>query len=439
MISVPYELADKSVEAVLFDDFGVYNPFRWRLFDWSQSLPDTQYVEFDTTAIWGANRKFYRGKSYWVITDGLPPFDAGNGMSPPDSVFRIDLHPGWNMIGNPFPFPVNWSNIHKTGVDKISDLYYRSTIDAIGWHYGVETLDPWEGYFIWNADAVYQSLIVPPTADYAIPLKKTFNLADKYRSKFNDLTIIISADVQCGKYEDRDNLFGVAKRASNEYDKYDLLEAPVIGDYVSLWINNKNWSKNKAAYTVDIRKKGEDGYSWNLLIDYSLSNPKEMLTMKLDNLIKIPDNWQMYLFDLSNDIAINLKDQQFISFNPVNGKTVRKSFKLVIGTDEFIQINSDDIPLVPMKFDLSQNYPNPFNASTTIIFSLPKRMHAALKIYNILGQLVKILVDNEMRGGIHKLIWNGKNDQDVLLSSGMYFVRIEGQNQVVVKKMLLIK
>jgi len=146
MISVPYKLDDKTVEANLFDDFGAaYNPFHWRLFDWSQRKPDTQYVEFDTSGIWGA-REFERGKSFWIITDRQSTFDAGKGISPPDSTFRINLEPGWNMISNPFPFPINWSNIIKTDADKISDLFYRSTVDFIGWNYGEEIFNPWEGY-----------------------------------------------------------------------------------------------------------------------------------------------------------------------------------------------------------------------------------------------------------------------------------------------------
>lgn len=438
MISVPYILDDQSVEANLFDDFGIYNPFHWRLFDWSQSQPDTQYVEFDTSGTWG-DRKFERGKAYWIITDKLSSFDAGAGISPPDSSFYLELDPGWNMVGTPFPFPVNWSNITKTDADKISDLYYRSTLEIIGWRLGADIMEPWEGYFIWNADSVEQFLIIPSSGSQEIPLMKTQTLADKYRSKYNDLSILISAEMRCGKYEDRDNLFGVAKYASNNYDKYDLLEAPVIGDYVSLWINNKDWIKNKAAYTVDIRKNGKDGYSWNLILDYSISKPEEIVTLSFKQIKNIPYNWLIYLFDLEEDIANNLEKNKQISFKPENNNFSRKTYKLLIGTEDYIKQNSENIPLVPQKFNLDQNYPNPFNPSTTISFSLPRRMNTTLKIYNILGQVVKTLVDSELCGGNHKIIWNGKNDQDNLLPSGMYFIRIKSQNQVIVKKMLLIK
>ena len=437
MISVPYELQNESVDSVLTDDFGIYNPFHWRVFDWSQL--DTQYVEYDST--WAKEKGFSRGAAYWLITDRLTTFDAGEGITPPDEDFKIDLNYGWNMVGNPFPFPVNWSDIYKTS-DKVKSPVGRMFLgDTIYWKYDIDKIEPWQGYFVWNGDAASpsHSLFIPPVAASIIPLKKALALDDKYRSKYHDLSILISAESRCGKNIDIENLFGVSKSAKNEYDQMDLLEVPPIGDYVSLWINNSEWENNKGFYTVDIRKSGDDGYLWNLVVDYFIKNPANIFTTEIRSVLDLPDSWLLYLFDLEAGIAIDLQKQGQISFKPEKEKFGRKMYKLVTGTEDFIKANSDEIPLTPMNFELRQNYPNPFNAATTIIFSLPKRMKTTVKIYNILGQLVKTLVDDELRGGIHKLIWNGKNNQDIILSSGMYFVRIEGKEQIQVKKMLLIK
>ncbi len=437
MISVPYELQNESVDSVLTDDFGIYNPFYWRVFDWSQA--DTQYVEYDST--WKHEKGFSRGSAYWLVTDRLTTYDAGKGITPPDENFKIDLNYGWNIIGNPFPFPINWSDIFKTSDDIKSPVGRMFDGDTIHWKYDIDKIEPWEGYFVWNGDETspYHSLFIPPVSASIIPLKKTLALDDKYRNKYPDLSILISAESRCGKHIDIENLFGVSKSAKNEYDQMDLLEAPPIGDYVSLWINNNKWENNKGAYTVDIRKSGEMGYSWNLIVDYYMDNPNDVLKTTIKNIIDLPETWLMYLFDLDEGIAFDLQKQDQISFKPEKRKFGRKIYKLVTGTEDFIKENSDEIPLIPMSFELRQNYPNPFNSSTTIVFSLPKRMKTTVKIYNILGQSVKTLVDDELRGGIHKMIWNGRNNQDVILSSGMYFIRIEGKEQIQVKKMLLIK
>jgi len=435
MVSVPYVLADPSINAVLVDNFGVEDPYNWRLFDWSQN--DTNYVAY-TDSTWQDRNGFNRGKAFWLITSQSQTYDAGSGCSPENESYYINLDPGWNMVANPFPYPVSWSDIEKTS-SQISDPIYRSTVDSIGWVYYVQTLNPWEGYFVWNGDSSSRSLIVPPKEAPARPLKKQTTLANKYLSKYPDVSVLISADVRCGKFVDYDNLFGIAENAAEQYDNYDLKEAPAIGDYVSLWIDNRDWKKFRGAYTVDIRKGGSDGCAWDIVIDYALEKPAEILTLTFQQQTDLSENWLMYLFDSSEDIAINLKDHSEIFFSPVAGKQTRTPYKFVIGTEAFILQNSDEIPLVPLEFELFQNYPNPFNAATTIAFNLPKRMHVTVKIYNLLGQSVKTLVDEEVSGGQHRIYWDGKNNQGNLISTGLYIVRLQAKDKVAVKKLLLIK
>ncbi|RCK73943.1 MAG: hypothetical protein IGBAC_2090 [Ignavibacteriae bacterium] len=97
-----------------------------------------------------------------------------------------------------------------------------------------------------------------------------------------------------------------------------------------------------------------------------------------------------------------------------------------------------------MQFDfaLHQNYPNPFNPNTTIRFEIPKTTHVTLKIYNILGQEVAEMVNQELKQGVYNVKWNASN-----FASGVYVYRlkagdpstISGQNFISVKKMLLVK
>ncbi len=435
MISIPYILNNPSIDSILVDNLGAEDPYKWRLFEWDQD--DTNYVAYGDSS-WQQTSGFTPGKSFWLITSQQHTFDASSGRSPDNVNYRINLEPGWNMIGNPFPYPVSWIDIEKTS-NTIYGPIYRSTIDSIGWIYNVEILNPWEGYFVWNGDSSHRSLIAPPKETLKIPLKKQSTLTQKYLAKYPDVIILLSANIRCGKFIDIDNLVGVAENAADEYDSYDLREAPAIGDYVSLWIDNYMWKKFGGAYTVDIRKDGSDGYVWNLIAEYSIQKPEELLKMKLQQITNINDDWLIYLFDLSEDIAINLKDQSEISFKPVAKEMNRKPYKLIIGTEAFVLQNSEEIPLIPLEFELFQNYPNPFNATTVISFNLPKRMHVSVKIYNILGQLVKTLVDDDVRGGHHKIQWDGQNNHGNLISTGLYIVRLDTKDKMAVKKLLLIK
>lgn len=90
-------------------------------------------------------------------------------------------------------------------------------------------------------------------------------------------------------------------------------------------------------------------------------------------------------------------------------------------------------------FRLEQNYPNPFNPKTTISFSIPNDSKVALFIYNIKGQKIKTLTYENLRIGHHKFIWNGKDENDEPVSSGIYFYKMETDNFSEIKKCILLK
>ena len=97
-------------------------------------------------------------------------------------------------------------------------------------------------------------------------------------------------------------------------------------------------------------------------------------------------------------------------------------------------IDDEDIVNVPTKMQLHQNYPNPFNPQTTIGFNLPVAGQVSLTVYNILGQEIVTLVDQEMKAGEHSVNWNASS-----VSSGIYFYKIQMDNKVQVRKMVLLK
>lgn len=94
----------------------------------------------------------------------------------------------------------------------------------------------------------------------------------------------------------------------------------------------------------------------------------------------------------------------------------------------------------PDDYKLEQNYPNPFNPSTTINFALPVDKKISLKIYNMLGQEVVTLVNNQsLKKGNHQLVWNGTNNAGAKVSSGHYIAKLEYGNFIKSIKMTLLK
>jgi hypothetical protein len=100
----------------------------------------------------------------------------------------------------------------------------------------------------------------------------------------------------------------------------------------------------------------------------------------------------------------------------------------------------------PLAFELFQNYPNPFNPSTTIRYQLPIQSKVTIRLYNILGQNVRTLVDGIQEAGFKSAQWNGMSDAARLVASGVYFCRIEAhgvsdasKSFTQVRKMLLLR
>ncbi len=99
---------------------------------------------------------------------------------------------------------------------------------------------------------------------------------------------------------------------------------------------------------------------------------------------------------------------------------------------------------IPSSIELKQNYPNPFNPSTTIRYHLDRQSFVTLDVYNILGQKVTTLVNDELQAGIHQVEFNSDNVQGRILPSGVYIYRLTVANEEVgsvskVGRMVLMK
>ena len=88
---------------------------------------------------------------------------------------------------------------------------------------------------------------------------------------------------------------------------------------------------------------------------------------------------------------------------------------------------------------LCGNYPNPFNPETTIYYQLPEDSQVEISIYNLKGQKVKTLIGEAIQAGDHSVIWNGRDEHNKPVSSGIYFYKIKNDNREIVKKMVLMK
>ena len=108
-----------------------------------------------------------------------------------------------------------------------------------------------------------------------------------------------------------------------------------------------------------------------------------------------------------------------------------------VSTGGFTPIAEHNVPRKAVT--LYQNYPNPFNPTTTISFAMKNSDRVKLNVYNVKGQKVAELADDVFEQGIHTIVWNGKDNNDKNVASGVYYYQIKSGGHVETRKMLLMK
>ena len=104
-----------------------------------------------------------------------------------------------------------------------------------------------------------------------------------------------------------------------------------------------------------------------------------------------------------------------------------------------VVIPSGNLTEVPEEYLLYNNYPNPFNPNTTIEYQIPEQGRITLKIYNMLGQEIRTLIDGEKSAGSYAINWDGMDNSGQPVVSGFYFYRLQSNDFVASKKMALMK
>ncbi len=131
--------------------------------------------------------------------------------------------------------------------------------------------------------------------------------------------------------------------------------------------------------------------------------------------------------------ALNVQ-ANYPSLDFENVWTMGEKYPVLKGFAEATAIEASNSTRLPERFELNQNYPNPFNPKTVISFTLPKSEHVLLEVFNVVGQRVKVLVDNEMGAGSYAINFHA-ND----LPSGIYYYRLSAGDFQQVKRMVLLK
>ena len=144
--------------------------------------------------------------------------------------------------------------------------------------------------------------------------------------------------------------------------------------------------------------------------------------------------WEKIGFVTGNGNSNSPKDYSFIDKNLTGGSKFTYRLKQIDNDGTYSYSSEVEVEVIPDRYELYQNYPNPFNPVTNIKFSLPEAARVKIDIFNIIGEKVRTLIEQNMEAGFHNITFNAEN-----LSSGTYIYRLQTENFTQIKKMLLLK
>jgi hypothetical protein len=123
----------------------------------------------------------------------------------------------------------------------------------------------------------------------------------------------------------------------------------------------------------------------------------------------------------------------------IYNETAEGQLRVASYTPEFeVDVDFKGTANLPTEFALSQNYPNPFNPTTSFRLSLPEESDYSIRIFNVAGQLVKSW-DGHESAGVYTITWDGRNNQNTQVASGVYFYTAEANGRTETRKMLMLK
>ena len=412
---------------------------KWRLISWpgvlidgtlKKSSLDDGYVFYDwdiQNDEWLKPDQIIPGKAYWFKHKYSENASFSNHNSPGEAIalddFIIELEKGWNIIGSPFSFPVEteYDPEFVSGVY----LYGNDGKEGEGWSDPTMVMAPWAGYAV-KADNDDDIITLKPFGtDNGENFLAKPSLSDGWKLKLK---------IEGDDYFDYTASIGRNQYASNYEDKYDKPTLPKMNEYVSLSMDvNQNLNYQ---FSSDIRSIEETNGIWNLRINSSeIEGPLELTSLFEGSL---PPELNISLVDIQSRVIYD----QFL----VTGITISESvldgydLRLIAGDAQFVMESSQKIlDEIPSEFLLSQNYPNPFNPVTNMNFELPRSGRVLLTIYNVRGQEVKTLINENLNYGLHTASWQGIDNMGRPVSSGVYFSELRSRGVRKTRKMVFLK
>jgi hypothetical protein len=434
MMTFPYTFANADVASVLVDqNTGSLGPIQ--VARWNPILNRYEFYPADFSVI-------EPGRSYWIRVER--PFTLRlNGASPLSTTdpFLIPLKSnggGWNMIGNPFLFPLFIGAMQVSFNNQLLDFdqavqreLIRNTLfyfDLNINNYRLDTgqtrrFEPRRGYWIRALRDV--TLVIPPaTILNSIQLQRTLTGQPSNVTTPSPLSVSaggwqlqVSAVTREG--QDPDNFVGVSPDARDEFDPQDIEEPPPMNLPVVVNFPHADWGGDAGKFARDLRAVSAGTKTWDMMVETNLKSAGPV-TLNFPNLNELPGSLRVSLLDLSTNRTMALRSRRAYTFQAAAGATAHP-FRIIVetgGTGGTLRFGN-------IAFNRAR-------ASNTgvVTFSVTKSAKVQCVLLSAQGKVVRVLANNfQASPGLNTLTFDGKSQQGAALGRGVYIFRFSATSE----------
>lgn len=376
---------------------------------------------------------FHLGKGYFMqevntsialalTTKGTPAPQNPDGSY---KTFAIPLQAGWNLIGDPFPFSLNFLTLQVMEQDgSIRDVLTSQTgsspaLGAALWTYEngnyqvVFTLDAFRGYWI-RAFRPVTLLVTPSSQQGRSVTNATKSLLDgNAQGNGWKLNLVATA----GDVRSAPGIIGVHPSASDSYDMFKLEAPPAVGTRaVSLTTDHNDWSSHVGQYSVDVRSNAGSQQKWDMVLNSNVGS--QPVTITWPTLATVPGKYDIVLTDQDTKQTINLRNQS--SYTVAAGKAAGPLTRHL--TVEVRRATRSQLYLADVTTRLNQGTRGPVSAE--IQYTLSSSASVQVNIL-LRGRTLRTVEQNVTRAaGVGQAVWDLRQSDGTFAPADSYTAEV---------------